>query len=164
MRAESHSGTGHHTGLLVGLMTAFLVLGSPATALGELGGTLDSIQADQQRMRAEAQIQPSQDYTVHEIKAPTGTVVREYVSSSGRVFGVAWQGPFVPDLRQLLGSYFEQYSRAAQAQRASRVGRQPLNIQEEGLVVQTSGHMRAYAGRAYDPGLLPSGVSANVIR
>jgi hypothetical protein len=86
------------------------------------------------------------------------------VSADGRVFGIAWEGPFVPNMRQLLGSYFQHYSEAAKAQRESHVGRQPLNIQEPRLVVQTAGHMRAYFGRAYDPELLPNGVSPDEVR
>jgi hypothetical protein len=115
-------------------------------------------------MRATAKIAEGVAYTVHEIKAPTGTVVKEYVSPAGRVFGVSWRGPFIPDMQQLLGDYFEQYSAAAKAQREGHVGRQPLNIQEPGLVIQTAGHMRAYSGRAYDPGLLPAGVTPNDVR
>lgn len=142
-----------------------LVLGLPFPALAALGDASNSVQADQARMRADLRIIQEAAYTIHEMKSPTGTVVREYVSrADGRVFGIAWQGPFVPDLKQLLGAYFQQYSQAAKAQRESQVGRHPLNIQEPGLVVQTAGHMRAFSGRAYDPRLIPAAVSENDIR
>ena len=143
---------------------AFLIVGLSLHAVASLGGTVDSVEADQSQMKANIRITEAQAYTVHEMKGPTGTVVREYVSTSGRVFGITWQGPFIPDMRQLLGAYFEQYSRAARAQRDSHVGRWPLNIQDPGLVVQTAGHMRSYSGRAYDPALLPPEVRANDIR
>ena len=150
---------------LWGMTVVLLILGLSFPAGAELGGTLDSVQADQAHMRADsAKVVKAGAYSVHEIKAPTGTVIREYVSSAGRVFGVAWQGPFIPDMRQLLGGYFQQYLAAAKAQREDHIGRQPLNIQETGLVVQSLGHMRAYSGRAYDPQLFPVGVSANDIR
>ena len=145
-------------------VVVLLTLGLSSPAFAALGGTLDSVQADQVQLRANVKVTEADAYTVHEIKASTGTVVREYVSPSGRVFGVAWQGPFIPDMHQLLGSYFQQYSHAAKVQRESHVGRRPLNIQETDLIVQTAGHMRAYSGRAYDPGLLPAGVNANDIR
>jgi hypothetical protein len=90
-------------------------------------------------------------------------VVREYVSPAGKVFGVAWQGPRIPDLRQLLGAYYAQYESAASAARSVR-HRGPLLIQEPGLVVQSGGHMRAYNGLAYVPDLLPAGVRAEEIR
>jgi hypothetical protein len=139
-----------------------LVLCSFAHA--SLGGALDSVQADQVEMKATIKVHQTRTCAVHEMLAANGTTVREYVSESGRVFGVAWQGPFIPDMRQLLGSYFSQFSVAAKAQRESHVGRWPLNIQEPGLVVQTAGHMRAFSGRAYDPELLPAGVSADAIQ
>jgi hypothetical protein len=129
-----------------------------------LGGNLDSVYSDQAHMNAILKVTQASSFAVHELRTPTGTVIREYVSAEGRVFGVAWEGPFVPNMQLILGSYFQHYSEAAKAQRESQVGRRPLNIQEPGLVVQTAGHMRAYFGRAYDPELLPSGVSPNDVR
>jgi hypothetical protein len=38
------------------------------------------------------------------------------------------------------------------------VGRRPLVIEQPGLVVQIGGHPRAFAGRAYVPEMLPTGV------
>ena len=103
-------------------------------------------------------------YKVQEIAAPTGTVVREYVSTSGKVFAVAWQGPWPPDMRQILGNYFGQYQQAAQTQANSRAGRHPLIIQQSGFVLQAGGHMRSFAGRAYIPDMVPQGVSAEALR
>jgi hypothetical protein len=88
----------------------------------------------------------------------SGTVVREYVSPSGNVFAVAWQGQFFPDMHQLLGTYFNQYSAAVKANKEARVGRHPLNLQLPGLTVQLNGHMRAYHFRAYVPQQIPAGV------
>jgi|SRR5579872_249147 len=144
--------------------TAFLIMGVAAPALATLGGDASSVEADRAHMNAAVSVNHTEKYDVHQIKTETGTVVREYVSSDGRVFGVAWQGPFMPDMQQLLGTYLPQYSAAAKAQKTGHVGHRPLNIQEPGLVVQNSGHMRFYSGRAYDPGLLPQGVSANDVR
>jgi len=109
-------------------------------------------------MKGTVQTRQTALYSVHEIKATSGVLVREYVSPSGTVFGVGWHGVYVPDLQQLLGSYFEQYSEGARAQKASYVGRRPLNLELPGLVVQMSGHMRAISGRAYIPGQVPAGV------
>ena len=66
-----------------------------------------------------------------------------------------------PSMQQILGTYFQQYVAALQAQAQlnkaqPRVyGHPPLNIQLPGLVVQASGHMGAYSGRAYIPEMLP---------
>src|SRR6202451_168485 len=79
-----------------------------------LGGSSGSIDSDQAQMQGTRRKITAELYTVHEIQAATGTVVREFVSPEGTVFAVAWHGPRVPDLRQLMGSYFEQYAQAAQ--------------------------------------------------
>jgi hypothetical protein len=147
------------------ILVTLLAMSLPLRSFAALGDISQSVIADQAQMKASIRIIQADSYTIHEMKSPLGTVVREYVSQSdGRVFGIAWAGPFVPDLKQLLGTYFQQYSAAAKAQRASHVGTRPLDIQEPGLVVQTAGHMRAFSGRAYDPRLLPPGVNANDIR
>jgi len=147
---------------LVGI--AFMMLAVSFPALAALGGDVNSVQEDQAHMKGSLQIHPAAAYSVHEITTSTRTVVREYVSPEGKVFGVAWQGPFVPDMQQLLGTSFQQYSAAVQANRDTHARRKPLNIQEPGLVVQTSGHVRAYSGRAYIPEMVPQGVSAETIR
>jgi hypothetical protein len=90
--------------------------------------------------------------------------VREYVSADGKVFAVAWHGPWLPDMRQILGTYFEQYAQAMQAQGDGRVRRRPVMIEQPGLVVQIGGHMRAFSGRAYVPEMLPSGVRVEDIQ
>jgi hypothetical protein len=106
-------------------------------------------------------------YTVHEITTSYGTVVREYVTPDGKVFGVAWRGPFMPNLQQLLGDSYGEFSQAAQAARSGPVKRSrnaPLSVTQPDLVVHSGGHMRAYAGRAYLPGLLPAGVDPKEIK
>lgn len=95
-------------------------------------------------------------FVVQENTMPSGTVVRQYIAN-GTVFAVSWQGPSMPDLHRLLGdNYFTQYRQAAPA---SRSGRGHLRVQQTGLVVQSSGHMRAFSGKAYLPQLLPQGVN-----
>ena len=147
---------------LMAVPLLMLTFSFPAFAV--LGGDESSVAADTAQMKATVKVTQGDAFTLHEVKAASGQVVREYVSPAGRVFGVAWQGPSIPDLRQLLGTYFESYSAAAQTAKAGHPGRRPLNIQLPGLVVQTGGHMRALYGRAYDPGLLPQGVGADAVR
>jgi len=134
------------------------------TAAASLGGDVSSVQADQARLKATIQVHDAQGYTVQEMQPPGGTSVKEYLSSDGRVFAVSWRGPFLPDMQQILGSYFQQYSTAVHSEKAKRTGRAPLNIQQSGLVVQSGGHMRAYFGRAYIPGMLPAGVTPDEIK
>jgi hypothetical protein len=115
-------------------------------------------------MQASLQTSSKNGYEIHEMHAQNNVVVREFVSSAGKVFGVAWQGPTRPDLQQLLGSYFQQFSQAAQAQKAQHRGRGPLVVNEAGLVVQLAGHPRFFTGTAYVPQLLPAGVDAKEIQ
>lgn len=140
------------------LVLAMLLMARPAFA--ELGGDEASVQADLTQMHAVRRIERSQAYTMHEIQTPPGTVVREYVSPAGKVFAISWQGPATPDFRQLLGPYFDQLQRA----QAKRNGRGPLLIDQPGLVFHSGGHMRAFAGRAYIPDLVPQGVNPDTIR
>lgn len=137
-----------------------LVYCFPARA--SLGGDMASVRDDQAKMQGTLQTTSKDFYNVHEIQASNGIVVREYVSTSGSVFGVAWQGRSHPDLRQMLGAYYDRYTQAVQAERAQRHG--PLVIQQPGFVVEMGGHMGALAGRAYLPQNLPAGMHAEDIR
>jgi Protein of unknown function (DUF2844) len=149
--------------LWVPILGATLLLAS-LPAFAGLGEDADSVAADQAHMQASLRITQTQAYTLREMRAPTGTVVREYVSPSGIVFGVAWQGPWPPDMRHILANYFGQYQQAAQAEATSRGGRRPLVIELPGFVLQSGGHMRSFAGRAYIPQMLPRGTVAEAIR
>jgi hypothetical protein len=142
----------------------FALLLLPFPALASLGGDVTTVQADQAKMQGSLRTSSNNAYTLHEIQSSTGVAVKEYVSTSGKVFAVTWQGPFHPDLRQLLGTYFDQFEQAEQAQRTQRRGHGPVLIQQAGLVVQISGHMRAFVGKAYIPQMLPAGVHAEDIR
>jgi hypothetical protein len=132
-------------------------------AFAALGEAASSVQVDQAHMQGVLRVTQTQAYTVHAIQAATGTVVREYVSSSGKVFAVAWQGPWPPDMRQILAGFFEPYQQAVRAQTHFR-GRQPLRIEQPGFVVHSGGHMRSFAGHAYIPEMLPQGVTPEEIR
>jgi hypothetical protein len=103
-------------------------------------------------------------YTVRQTTLATGTVVREYVSQAGTVFGVAWTGPQPPDLSALLGSYFPQYVAGVKASHAAGTVRGPGIVEQAGLVVHSGGHMGAFSGQAWLPQALPAGVSADDIQ
>jgi hypothetical protein len=142
----------------VALGAALLVL--PASALGSLGGDASSVQVDLARMNGTEHVVTAPTWAVHEIRLPGGTLVREYVSTGGTVFGVTWRGPFRPNLQQLLGAYFDEFQHAAQDAKSRRPGRGPLVIEGPNVVGHMSGRARAFFGRAYIPGLMPSGRSA----
>ena len=147
---------------ILGGILAALALPFPAAA--SLGGDVSSVHSDVAKMQASLRTSSTDSYTVHEIQAPTGVAVKEYMSSSGTVFAVTWQGSFHPDLRQLLGTYYDQYVQAIQAERAHRRGRGPVLIQQPGLVIRVAGHMRSFVGKAYVPQMMPAGIHAEDLR
>ena len=143
---------------------ALLILTLPIPALAALGGDITSVQQDQAQMKGSLKTTEGEKYTVHEIKASAGAVVKEYASPAGKVFAITWRGQFIPNMQQLLGTYFDQFAQAAKAERESHVGHRPVNIQQPGLVVQSGGHMRGYFGRAFAPDMVPPGVSPDALQ
>lgn len=125
-----------------------------------LGQPVKSVRADQARMRGQIRSITRTGYSVQQITARDGTVVKEFVSPAGIVFGVSWQARTMPNLSQLLGSYFPQFQQARQARSHRRRG---VILRTNQLVVESGGHMRAFHGRAYVPAFLPSGVSPAAI-
>lgn len=140
---------------------AALLLAAAFPVRATLGEDVASVRADQAQMEAALQVSEGTAYSLHLLRLPSGTVVREYVSSSGMVFAIAWQGPVLPDLRQLLGRYFDEY--AAMAAARDGTGATP-RAQGSGLVVQSGGHMRAFSGRAYVQQWLPRGIALRDIQ
>ena len=139
-----------------------LILGSiPAWAT--LGQNEASVSADQQYLRSEDRVQAFQAYKVHQLTTANGTIVREYISPQGLVFGVTWQGPFMPNMQQLLGSYVTNLQTASPTQTQVRHLR-GLIVKTDDFVFVSGGHMRFWKGSAYVPSLVPSNVSVEVVR
>jgi hypothetical protein len=148
----------------------FFMAGNVPARAG-LGGDSASVAADAVMMGATT-TQPSADASVQSVASPAtyqvqsfvtarGVTVREYVASSGAVFGVAWQGHRPPDLSILLGSYYPQYVAA------SRLGRHKdlHRARFAGLdaVVIMAGHIGHLTGRAFVAGLAPFGLDPNAV-
>lgn len=110
-------------------------------------------------------LKESRPFGVRETKV-AGTSVREFVAPNGEIFGVTWVGHRHPNFRALLGSYADEYDQALRASRKGRAahsGQRSREVRSAHLVVQIAGHFRKMEGRAYVPGLLPEGVTANDI-
>ncbi len=121
-----------------------------------MGSPEASVQTDAARLKGSITVSERESYRVHEIQLPSGTALREFVSSNGNVFAVAWNGPATPNLRQALGQFFEPFVAA----KTRHTGHNHVQVQLNNLVVQASGHMRGeFAGRAYLPQAVPAGVS-----
>jgi hypothetical protein len=128
-----------------------------------LGASADSVESDRKALSASRRDTADRNgYTVYEVNS-ISTVVREYVSPSGVVFGIAWNGLIHPDLDQLLGSYVGEYQKALQ-QTPRKPGQRLIQLKTDRIVVEKWGHMRNLRGRAYDPALIPSGVNIDEIR
>lgn len=149
--------------LMCGLALAGLTASYSASAA--LGGYSDSINQDRINIKATKAITrpvqhqtPSGDlYSVQELITPTGTSVRQYVRSDGKVFAVTWSGPTVPDLRQLLGPYFAEYATVERDSKQPRTHAHRV-LKHDDLVVRSRGHMRAFSGKAYLLSMMPNGV------
>lgn len=103
-------------------------------------------------------------YTVQQTTLANGTVVREYLTQAGTVFGVAWDGPQMPNLATLLGSYFPQYTAGVKASHAAGLVRGPGVVENSNVIVHSGGHMGAFSGQAWLPQALPAGVSGSDIQ
>ena len=141
---------------LVWLTTLVSCLACPLFA--SLGEDVSSIRTDQAQLKTSIRVLSRQLYSVHEMTTASGSTIRQFVSPAGTVFAVTWSG-FAPNLRQLLGSYFDRY---LQRQTTSR-GRS-FHMDDGDLVVDYGGHMRFVVGRAFLRDKVPSGVSADEIR
>src|SRR5262249_55780786 len=120
-----------------------------SSALAALGGSVDSVAADRTALAAQLRSTAMLQYDVHEIDSGTLTV-REYVTRTGQVFAVSWDGPVPPDMHQLLGEYFPRFYQAANAAHEANPGmhRQFSSIESD-LVIQSNGRLRAFHGVAY---------------
>jgi hypothetical protein len=140
-----------------------MILASAGGVRASLGGPADSVDSDIKVFSAQRGAATAQNgYTVQEIRYG-GTAVREYVSPSGIVFAVAWNGIRHPDLTALLGSYAGQYQKALQNS-PRRPGVRHLSVKADGVVVEKWGHVRNLQGRAYAPDLIPPGVTVDEIK
>ncbi len=152
-----------YTPLLVGgLLLAVIATPRPAGAV--LGESADSVESDRMALSAgQGSTTAHTGYSVHQFDSGA-TTVREYVSSSsGIVFGIAWNGLVHPDLDGLLGSYADAYHKALQ-QTPRKPGRRSIRLKTDSVVVEKWGHMRNLQGRAYVPALIPEGVGIDDIK
>jgi hypothetical protein len=138
--------------LMLGAVPMWAALGEPES----------TVSADGQFLRGQIRDEVHPGYRLHQITDPSGGVIREYVSPAGKVFGISWQGPFVPNMQQLLGTYFTYVQQYAQAQTGRHSG--PLSMQKDDFVFTCGGHMRWRYGRAYVPSLLPTNLSPEVVQ
>jgi hypothetical protein len=136
-----------------------LLLAGPAHAA--LGGDATSITNDTAAFHASREITRTAGLEIHALRLRSGTTVREYVAH-GKVFAVAWGGPVIPDLRRLLGSYFDAYVRNPQGRGTGHHNMRVVRTRD--WVVQSAGHPNGFVGRAWLTNELPAGFDLATVR
>jgi len=142
-------------------LACLLFQGLPQPARAALGGPADSVESDRVSMKALTRPVPLGALSKQELQLPSGTVVTEYLGSNGLVYAVTWHGPTLPNLQLILGNYFANLKAAAQQ---PAVRRRLVRVNSPDIVIESSGKTRAFAGRAWVPAMLPSGVTAAEIQ
>ncbi|TFZ00505.1 DUF2844 domain-containing protein [Ramlibacter henchirensis] len=109
---------------------------------------------------ARVQTAAGASYTQLTRRLESGTEVREYADAGGTVFAVSWSGPFLPDLRALLGPHF-----AALEQHSAVAGRSSaVSISRPDVAIISAGRMGAFQGRAWLPRQLPAGLDPRTLQ
>ncbi|HUK56170.1 MAG TPA: DUF2844 domain-containing protein [Nitrospiria bacterium] len=145
-----------------GFLVVSLAAGRRAQAT--LGESSDSIASDQKALSAVQRATTARkDYTVQEIQSDS-TFIREYISPTGVVFGIAWNGLTRPDLTSLLGSYAAEYKEALRQTPRKPGHRRSSVVHTNRIIVEQWGHIRNMQGRAYAPALIPPGLSVDEIK
>ena len=140
---------------------AALLLACGGTGHAALGGLPESFNSADARAVTGVSV-TAPNYVRRETTLPSGTLVREYISVTGIVFAVAWEGPVLPDLKSLLGKYFE--TLVAESTKAPKAGRSSVAIEQQGVFIYSGGRMRAFEGAAWIPAQLPAGFRADDVR
>ena len=144
------------------LVLAAALLAVPVASHATLGQDEASADYDRTPIHARRSVRAAAGYTVHEIQLDSGTAVREYVSPSGRIFAIAWRGPTLPDLAQIMGE--SNYQTFLHAPESRHVPRRLRMVQRDDLVVHSAGRPRAFSGHAYVPALVPPGFPLEDLR
>lgn len=149
--------------LACAMFSAMFAAHDACAVLGGAPTYASSAASSQATQRAAVASGAMASYTVQQTTLDTGTVVREYIAN-GVVFGIAWLGPQMPDLRTLLGTYFPQYVSDIETQRRYQGGHGPVRVHSSTLVARSGGHMGDFSGQAFLPQSLPTGVTESDIR
>ena len=106
---------------------------------------------------------PMRGYDISTFTDEGGMRISEYTDRNGRVFAVSWTGPLMPDMQGLLGPSYAKYATAL-AKMPQRPLHRALRLVTPELVLENSGHMRAFSGRAYIPVLVPAALAISDVR
>ncbi|KJH68244.1 hypothetical protein B0T49_10385 [Chromobacterium violaceum] len=141
--------------------SAWLLLLLPGLVYAALGQRIDLSSSAPAAGRQQLAVTTGAAYRVVQEQDAAGRVIRQYVAGDGTVFAVAWSGPTLPNLQQLLGDYFPAFR---QSQQANRRGLNAMQGQVGSFVVQSRGRLGNFSGFAYDSALLPAGVAIDQLK
>ena len=145
----------------LGLAAAVLIpAGRVHAALGEAEGSVSSDENALSAKRVSKTV--FSGYTVKQIDSDAISV-REYVTQTGLIFAVAWNGVAHPDLTPLLGRYADEYENSLKNAKRKH-GHRQFHVETSRIVVEKWGQMRNLQGRDYIPALIPAGVTVDEIR
>lgn len=147
---------------------AALLLAAAAAALpahAVLGGDAGSVESDRLRLRASRQSAAAPIAgAVQQVQLADGSTIRQYLNPQGVVYAVAWNTRTKPDLRSLLGPHAAAFEAAA-ADAARRPGLKRLAaVEQDDLVVVSSGRPGAFVGRAWLKSQVPAGMHPDAAR
>jgi hypothetical protein len=137
-----------------------LVIGS-VPAWAALGGDVSSVNSDAQVLGGQHKMLAKVGFSLHQITASDGSVVNEFVSPAGVVFGVSWQGHSLPNFSQLLGAHLADMQNG---QRTNLVPRRAVTIKSGDFVLTSIGHGRYFRGRAFVSSMIPANLTPEVVR
>lgn len=140
------------------LPLAVVVTTTPAWA--ELGGSVNPQAVLIQEQSSV--VANSKQLAAYQVTTTAGTQIKEYTNASNTVVAVSWQGPTLPNLKDLLGQYFQPF--ADRPTTGTPVNHHSAELKTDDLVVQSQGRMRNFSGRAYLPKLLPAGFNSDQIK
>ena len=124
-----------------------------------LGGPPAKLQAHAIKEASSRVSTAAGSYTVMQKELDSGTTVRQYLDGAGIVFAVSWSGPFLPDLKEILGVHFD--AMVAQAGKRRNDQRSRLALRRSDVVIDSAGRMGAFEGRAWVPAKVPAGFDVN---
>ncbi len=155
---------------LATLALACAAAGAASPARATLGEPAASVAADRSRLGGALgagvhALASGPAISVQTITLADGSSIRQYLSPAGRVFAVAWTMHYKPRLDQLLGTSFAAYAQAGREAAQRRPGVMHNAVVQTGdLVVESSGHLNVYVGRAYLRSMVPAAGGLDAIR
>lgn len=140
---------------------ALLIACASKPASATLGGSVTSVIRHHAAWKMAHSVRAMQKYSVHQGRTPSGSVLREYVNPSGKVFAVVWDGESDLQWSDLLGEYTDRYFAAA---RTSRKGLHLVTANDGAFQCAVFRSTRVWMGHAVLTSAMPIGVTDAELR